>query len=227
MLPRSFTLLLLIIVLSPSAQSKDKPKALPAQVLHAETIFVVINPNAGEPLTDPNANSLARENVEKALMQWGRFRLVMVPINADLILSVRTGRGKTVRPVINGSPTDNRPIIVEPGGEGAIRIGAQQGRPPDVISRGPSTGPHVGTEVGSSEDTLELYLGGVESSLDSPPIWRYSAKDALRPPKIPAIDQLKKSHRRNRESTSEDTKALRRLQQEPGKVCEEIAGRTR
>jgi len=45
----------------------------------------------------------------------------------------------------------------------------------------------------SSEDTVELYLGGVAYPLDSPSIWRYTAKDALQPPKVPAIDQLRKA----------------------------------
>jgi hypothetical protein len=83
---RILILLLLVAVSSPFAGAKDKPRPLPAQVLNAQTIFVAIDPYAGEPLSDPRANSSAREDVEKALMQWGRFRLVMEPSTADLIL---------------------------------------------------------------------------------------------------------------------------------------------
>ena len=164
-------------------------------MLHAQTILVVIDPDAGEPLTDPGANRTARENVEKALMQWGRYRLAMEASTADLVLSVRKGSGRNGTPTINGGPIDNRPVILQPGSQGDIRIGGQQGRPPD-LSRGQTTttgGPRLGTAVGASEDTVELYLGGVDYPLDSAPIWRYTAKDALNPPKISAIDQLRKA----------------------------------
>jgi hypothetical protein len=190
---RSLTLLLLGAMSIPFAAAKDKPKLLPAKVLHAQTILVVIDPDAGEPLSDPTANRNAREDVEKALMQWGRFRLAMEPSTADLILAVRRGSGRSATPTMGGGPIDNRPVILEPNGDGNIRIGAQQGRPPDLSQGQNPIGPHVGTEVGASEDAVELYFGGVDDPLDSPPVWRYTAKDALHPPKVPAIDQLRKA----------------------------------
>jgi len=192
LMSRVLMLGLLVVVSSPFANSKDKPKTLPAQVLHAETILVVIDPDAGEPLTDPTANRTAREDVEKALMQWGRFRLAIEPSTADLVLSVRKGTRGT--PTMKGGPIDNRPVILEPNGDGGIRIGAQHGSPP-AASQGEElpTRPGVGTQVGASEDTVALYLGGVDYPLDSSPIWRYTAKDALHPPKIPAIDELRKA----------------------------------
>ena len=189
---RAFLVLLLVAAWSPLANSKDKPKTLPAQVLHAETILVVIDPDAGEPVTNPSANRMAREDVEKALMQWGRFRLAMEPHTADLVVSVRKATHAT--PTVNGGPIDNRPVILQPNGDSGIRIGAQQGRPP-AVSRGEeqTNTPRMGTAVGASEDTVELYLGGVDYPLDNAPIWRFSAKDSLRPPSIPAIDQLRKA----------------------------------
>jgi hypothetical protein len=51
----------------------------------------------------------------------------------------------------------------------------------------------MGTEVGPSEDRLELYLGGVDYPLDHLPIWGYTAKDALNPPKIPALEEFRKA----------------------------------
>ena len=190
---RTLILLLLVAVLSPFAGAKDKAKILPAQVVHARTILVVIDPDAGEPVTDPGANRTAREDVEKALMQWGRFHLVMESSTADLVLSVRKGTGRNVVPTVNGGPIDDRPVILQPNGDGGIRIGGQHGRPPDLTT-GQTTGggPRLGTEVGASEDTMALYFGGVEYPLDSAPLWRYTAKDALHPPKIAAIDQLRK-----------------------------------
>src|SRR5262249_14931593 len=47
---RTCVLLLLVVVSSPRASSKDKTKTLPAQVLHAQTILVVSSPDAGEPV---------------------------------------------------------------------------------------------------------------------------------------------------------------------------------
>jgi hypothetical protein len=185
-------LLLTVALVSPFAASKDKFKPLPAQVLHAQTILVVIDPDAGEPVTAPTANRDAREDVEKALMAWGRFRLAIEPSTADLVLAIRKGSGRTATPTISGGPIDNRPVIVEPT-DGGIRIGAQQGRPPDLERGHSDSGPRMGTQIGGSEDTLELYAGGVEYPLDSPPIWRYSAKDALNPPKNQGINQLRKS----------------------------------
>jgi len=56
------------LLLVPLLCAKDKTKAiLPADVLRAQTVAVVIEPGAGEPLTDPGANRGAQEAVENAL----------------------------------------------------------------------------------------------------------------------------------------------------------------
>src|SRR5690349_18559994 len=121
---------LLFFTLFPVAQAKDKSKAaLPEYVLRAQTVRVAIRPDAGEPLDNPRANANARESVERALMQWGRFRLVMDGEEADLVIAVRTGNGRMGGPTIKGSPIDARPGVIQPT-DGGIRIGAQQGRPP-------------------------------------------------------------------------------------------------
>ena len=192
---RTSVLLPFALLLTTFAIAKDKNKAvLPAYVLNAQTVLVVINPEAGEPLTDPTANRRAREDVERALMKWGRFHLVMESQTADLVLAVRKGTGRAVTPTISGGPLDDRPVIFQPS-PGDIRIGGQQGRPPDLSQPGigPPPGPHVGTEIGQSVDSLEVYRGGVEYPLDSSPLWRYIAKDGLRPPQVPAIDQFRKA----------------------------------
>jgi hypothetical protein len=193
---RTSVLLSVALLLTNYASGKEKNKAvLPAYVLRAQTVFVVINPEAGEPLTDPTANRRAREDVEKALMKWGRFHLALESQTADLVLAVRKGTGRAVTPTISGGPLDDRPVIFQPA-PGDIRVGGERGRPPDLTQPGmgpQDTGPRLGTEVGSAVDTLELYRGGVEYPLDSPPLWRYVAKDSLRPPQVPAIDQLRKA----------------------------------
>jgi hypothetical protein len=194
-MPRRFIPLSLAFlgVLFASAKEKDKV-VLPADVPQAQTVLVVIMPEAGEPLADPTANRKAREDVEKALMKWGRFRLVMEASTADLVVAVRKGTKQAITPVIRGGPVDTRPVILEPT-EGNTRVGGQQGRPPDLTRGGNGTqdsGPRMGTEAGPSEDIFEVYRGKTEYPLDSSPVWRYMAKDSLRSPTVPAVDEFRK-----------------------------------
>jgi hypothetical protein len=195
---RASVLIPIALLLVPLTSAKDKSKSLlPADVLRAQTVLVIINPDAGEPVTDPSANRRAREDVEKSIMKWGRFRLALDPQTADLVVAVRKGTGQIAGPTIHGSPLDVPPVIVEPNGSGDTRIGAQHGQPPGVSQRGTGmpqdTEPRVGTDIGPSEDTLEVYRGGVDYPLDSAPVWRYSGKDALRPPAVSAVDQFRKA----------------------------------
>jgi hypothetical protein len=37
-----------------------------------------------------------------------------------------------------------------------------------------------------------VYRGKRDDALDSPAVWRYSAKDALRSPGVPAVDAFRK-----------------------------------
>ena len=173
--------------------AKDKKKALlPADVLQAHTVFVMIDPDAGITVEHPNANRLAREDVEKALMKWDRYSLLMEPSGADLIITVRRGSGKIAQPTIGGVPTNNEPVVMEPTDSGG-RVGAQQGHP--GVSGSPlnpqSVGPRPQVEVGESQDMFVVYRGNKEnpsgSPLDAPPVWRYSATDALASPDVPAV----------------------------------------
>ena len=71
------------------ADGKDKKKVLlPADVLQAKTALIVIDPAAGVSPDAPNANRTAQEDVEKAMMKWGRFELVPNVSSADLIITV-------------------------------------------------------------------------------------------------------------------------------------------
>src|SRR5258707_10168937 len=108
------------------AQAKNKRKQpLPDVVLNAQRMFVVIRPDAGEPLTNPRANRTAQDEVERAISKWGRFDLVMDASTADLIVAVR--KGHAGGPTISNSPADNRPVIFQPGGEpgAGVRLGGQ------------------------------------------------------------------------------------------------------
>ncbi|HZC24442.1 MAG TPA: hypothetical protein VE866_13965 [Candidatus Binatia bacterium] len=190
-------LLALLVLLTTQAVAKDKNKStLPEYVLRAQTVRVVIDPDAGEPLDHPNANAMARDNVEKALMEWGRFQPVLEGQESDLIVVVRAGNGRTVQPTIRGGPIDQRSGVGQ-STDSSIRIGGQHGQPPPLTD--PSTdpqqnqGPHMSNEVGSSQDSFAVYRGDVADPLDSSPVWRYLAKDCLQAPKVAAVEEFRKA----------------------------------
>ena len=65
----------LLLACGLAAAGKNKKKVLlPDDVLEASTVLVVVDPDAGMSLDAPNANRTAQEDVERALMNWGRFR---------------------------------------------------------------------------------------------------------------------------------------------------------
>ena len=177
------------------AAAKNKKKIiLPADVLQAESVLVVIDPDAGIAVDAPMANRNARDAVERALMAWGRFRLALTVADADLVISVRKGSGKVAQPTIGGIPNNDRPVIFQPGTSDS-RAGAQRGTPPPLSdpTGSQSPGPHPQVEAGASEDMFLVYRGKRDDALDSPPVWRYMAKDALRSPGVPAVEEFRKT----------------------------------
>ena len=192
---RKSLVVFLLIVSSLVAFGKNKKKVvLPADILQARTVLVVVDPDAGLVPEAPNANPTARNDVEQALMKWGRFSLVPDGTDADLIITVRKGHGKIAQTTIGGVPVINRPVNQPTVSEG--RIGAQN--PSPTITGDPSNppwpsdGPHPQEEIGSSQDMFVVYRGGRDNPLDSPAVWRYSAKDALRSPDVPAVEEFQK-----------------------------------
>ncbi len=175
------------------SKKKEKP-VLPEVLLRAQTVVVIIQPDAGEPINDPTANSKAREEVEKALMSWGRFRLVQETSSADIVIALKKGTEKTATPVISGGPIDKRPVTLETT-DNQIRIGAKQGQDG---SYNPDSSPSNGrtqqsAEVGPSEDSFLVYLGGDSFKPNSASIWSYRAKNALRPPTVNAVQEFRKA----------------------------------
>lgn len=190
---RTSLLLLIALLLTPFANAKNKKNKpiLSVDVLRAQTILVMISPDAGEKLDDPSGDRRAQEDVERALTKWGRFRIVNEVSAADLIVTVRKGNGRMVNPTIANSPIDNRPVILQPGAD-SDRVGAQHGQVPGMNQPGmpQDSEPRAQTEIGSSEDTIEVYRGDVDMPLERAPAWRYSAKDALRAPSVPAVEEF-------------------------------------
>ena len=113
--------------------------------------------------------------------------------DADLIITVRKGNGKTVRPTVGGVPVNNRPVIFEPSDSG-VRIGGHTGTPPDAgegtSSQPQSPGPQV--EAGAAQDMFAVYRGKSDNALNAPAVWRYNEKDGLRSPGVPAVDAFRK-----------------------------------
>jgi len=204
MYSRLAPVLFLALVASPAiAKDKNKP-TLPAYVLQAQTVLVIVDPDAGEPVDQPYANQNARANVERALVEWGRFRLVNDGEKSDLIITVRRGNGKTVQPTMKGGRIDQRPGVSEDP-DGTIHIGAHGGQPPmdpgmsppgmtpPGMPPPPQGEPRVSNEVGPSEDMLAVFRGDVEHALDGPAAWRYIAKNGLSEPKVAAVDEFRKA----------------------------------
>jgi hypothetical protein len=176
------------------AAGKDKKKVmLPTDVLEARTVLVVVDPEAGMAIDAPNANRTAQEDVEKALMNWGRFSLAPDVSTADLVIEVRKGNGKVAQPTIGGVPVNNRPVILEPTDSG-VGIGGHRGTPPQAgdPTNAQTQNPSPQVEVGQAQDTFVVYRGKRDDALDAPAVWRYGAKDALRSPGVPAVDEFRK-----------------------------------
>jgi len=192
-----------IILCSALAPAKDKKKAiLPADVLRARTVLVIVDPTAGVDLRDPNANRDARANVEKALDQWGRFTLVQDGLTADLVITVRKGNGKFVQPTIGGTPINGTPPVsggtssspTQTTTRAGVRWGTGNPNDPSNAGTQPST-PEPQIEAGFPQDMFVVYRGSTNpnwSPLDTPPVWRYSHKDALESPSVPAVEVFRK-----------------------------------
>jgi hypothetical protein len=191
--------------------AKDKPKStLPTYILQARTVSVIIDPDAGVSLDDPQANKVARSDVETALMNWGRFQPILAGQNADLVIVVRRGTGKVASGTVHDPRQGRRPVAIDPTDTG-IGVGVQRGQPPPYAGDTPDAsqgssipsrnGPmvddraHPQAEIGNStaEDSFLVYRGRIENPLDGSPAWRYEAKNALKPHNVPAVDAFRKA----------------------------------
>src|SRR5215831_20483586 len=187
----------LLLVTFAVAKDKDKKKAaLPEDILRAQTVRVVIDQDAGDPLDQPMANSTARDNVEKALMEWGRFHVALDGEPSDLVIAIRTGTGQGVRPTMKGGPIDQRPGVAQ-STDSSIRVGGQHGQQPmaDPGTYPQNRGPGISNEVGPSDDSFAVYRGTTADPLDSPAVWRITRKDCLRPvgSQVPAVEEFRKA----------------------------------
>ena len=201
---RLLLLLSIVLLLTLTAGAKDKKNKksqISELILRAQTVHVVIDPYVGEPLDQPQSNAIARDNVEKELTEWGRYRVVMDGEPSDLVIAIHTGDNRMSRPTISGGPVDQRAGVGQET-PSTIRIGGQHGQPPfdndpmdptNPQNRGPA---RVGTEMGPRTDSFMVYQGRNwgEDSHDSPALWRYEGKNCLNPtPQMKAVEEFRKA----------------------------------
>jgi hypothetical protein len=191
------TAIVAMVVAGGMASAPKKQKAvLPDYVIKAQSVAVMILRYAREPLVDPAANLKSQEEVEKALMKWGRYRLTQEASTADLVIGVRKGTGKVVSPTIGG-PGDRRGGTTVETTDTQIRIGVrppggpQTGDAGEAGRTGGRAGP--GMESGAEDDAFEVFMGGEQYNANSAPVWTYVAKDGLKPPAVSAVDQFRKA----------------------------------
>jgi len=110
--------------------------------------------------------------------------------HADLVIMVRKGYGKTVQPTIGGIPNNDRPVVFQPTDSGG-RIGMSRGSAPGTPSA-QTPNPRPQMEVGDAEDVFAVYRGDRLDATDAPAVWRYSTKNALQSPGVPAVDVFRK-----------------------------------
>ena len=174
------------------ALAKDKTKnVLPAYVLNAHTVAIIIDPHASFSIDDPQANQTAQRDVEAALLRWRRFEPVPTKEGADLIIVLSKGSGHLADETLHGAPQNNRP------GSSGGSMGAQHGLPQGVsetpgLGQG-EEGPRSQMEIGDTADSFTVFQGGKEKPLDSVPAWKYVGNDGLLPHSVPAVAAFKKA----------------------------------
>jgi hypothetical protein len=181
--------LIAVCLLATLGFAKDKKKnILPTYVLRAQTVAIIIDPNAGFTVDDPQANRVAQRDVEAALLNWGRYNPILQTNDADLIVVVRKGNGRIVNDTIHDPRQNNRPGSVIPADNGAS-ISGQHG----THTNQPDQEATPQMEIGQTDDSFVVYEGGGDRPLDRAPVWRYVAKDGLLTPAVPAVEAFRKA----------------------------------
>ena len=200
---RVYALVLLGLMMSVPAWAKSKDKTLPPYILQAHTVAVIIAPATEMDPEDPRANAIAQQDVEEALIKWGRFELVDTTLGADLIIVVRKGHKRPadsttmndpsqpggVSPANNGGLGTPRPPLMG-GQDGMGPRGPQTGSPQSQSPPIPSQQPQ--TEV-VSDDSFAVFDGRAERRMEGTPGWRYMGSGGLRSHDVPAVDAFKKA----------------------------------
>jgi hypothetical protein len=157
MLKRGFALFAVSLLVS-FGFAKDKKPSLPAYVLSAKTVAVIIDPSTGISVDDPRANQDAQKDVEAALLSWGRFEPVQSRESADLIIVVRKGSGRMTNETVPDAGQNNRIGMGSPGNNGGSAGG--RGMPDQSGMGGGQQSHNPQMEVGHAYDSFVVYKGG-------------------------------------------------------------------
>jgi hypothetical protein len=207
------TVALIAVLMSSAAFAKKNEKApVPDIVVKAESVTVLILPDARESGASPYANRTAQEDVEKALTKWGRFHLTQEASSADLVIGVRKGTGKIANMTVGGPPSVTRPGTIETTDD-TIRIGVQKGKPPSGTQIGDASGGRsadkgatTGMQAGELEDVFEVFIGGAQYHTNSQSLWSYRKTDGLKPPAMIAVEQFRKAVEESEKAMAERQK---------------------
>lgn len=183
----------------PALAKNDEP-VMPSYILRARTAAVIIDSEAGLSMRDPNGNQTARKDVEAALTKWGRFRPVMDPRGADLIIVVRKAR--KARDVTISDPRQNRRgVIIDPTDDG-ISVAGQHGPSPPLSRTGQRAklpvpgGPgetRPTAEAGTPGDVFMVFQAGRDNPSYDVPGWQYIKKNGLHSHDVPAVAAFRKA----------------------------------
>jgi hypothetical protein len=184
------------------AQKTPISDAYVDDILRARLVAVVAN-SESEPVQDPQENERARLDVTTALTKWGKYQVTRDTSVADLIILVRKGRARGA--TIDDNKTGNPGVVLYPGDSGiTIGVGSGQKSTRNRTDPPQEAHPRVGTEIGSADDLLEVYLGrtprvddasrkATQYPLEEPPIWFYIATDALKAPRVEAVAKFREA----------------------------------
>jgi hypothetical protein len=183
---RIFVLLLLasagLGVFAQSSTQDPKPN-LPK--IFDTALYVYVEAGSG----DSTSRDLTTEdrqaiyNVEKQLKAWGRYTLTLGREHADLILRVHKSRvgSNNIPVVVSGGPRQpgsRSPFPSDPSNPSGSPSPAQNG-------------PGLGTEAGSPDDELSVYISSGSASSPGVAIWHDSSKNGLNTPRLPLFQELK------------------------------------
>jgi hypothetical protein len=202
---------MLSLLAASSALAKGKDKVLPAYVLEAHTVAVVVAPGAEMNPDNPQADQIAQKDVEAALLKWGRLQPVNSTLGADLIIVVHKGRGKPADAAMS-DPDQNRGGGMNPasngGAMGAPSVGSPGSGYPTTGSQ-PAGGqrypqgasqqsptqqvPAPIMEPVDTDDSFTVFDGRAEQRMKGTPGWKYVGLDGLHSHNVPVVENFKKA----------------------------------
>jgi hypothetical protein len=169
-------------VLAQSSTQEQKPD-LPKIFDTARYVYVEAESGDSTSRDLTTEDKQAIYNVEKELRAWNRYTLTLSREHADLILRVHKSRvGSNIPVVVSGGPRQpgsRSPFPSDPSNPSGSSGPAQNGAP------------GLGTEAGSPDDELSVYISSGSASSPGVAVWHDSSKNGLNTPRLPLFRQLK------------------------------------